>query len=151
MAVMTLVALSGLAGPALAGPAEEARRVYAEFVAAQNAHDLGRVRSLLVEDRRFLWVTNGLSLWGPEAMTARLSRFHANEVWRLETMEERARAVEVNEEAALLHVPVALVVGPRAAPQRYRILVTALVARGTDGWRIAGLFTTDENTEEGGR
>lgn len=143
-----LLALGLAAGRAEAGPAEEARRLYAEFVEAQNAHDFERLRGLLLPSERFLWVTNGLSVWGPEAMLARLARFHANEVWRIEPAFERARAVEVNAATALLHVPLVLVVGSRAAPQRYRILITALAAETAAGWRIAALLTTDENTAE---
>jgi ketosteroid isomerase-like protein len=137
--------------PVLAGPAEEAQRVYAEFVAAQNAHDLDRVRGLFLPGERFLWVTNGLSVWGPEAAVARLARFHANEVWRIEPDTARSRAVEVGAEAAFIHVPLVLVVGPAGAPQRYHILVSALCTATPDGWRIAALFTTDENREEAAR
>jgi hypothetical protein len=143
-----ILAATLLAAPAIAGPAEEARRVYAEFVAAQNAHDLERVRGLFVDSPHFLWVTNGLPVWGAEAALRRLARFHANEVWRIETDEARSRAVAVNAETGLLHVPLVLVVGPTAAPQRYRILVSAMVTGTQAGWRIAALLTTDENTGE---
>ena len=146
---MSLVlAATLLATPAIAGPAEEARRVYAEFVEAQNAHDLQRVRGLFIDSPHFLWVTNGLPVWGPEAAVQRLARFHANEVWRIETDESRARAVEVNTQTGLLHVPLVLVVGPAVAPQRYRILVSAVVTGTEAGWRIAALLTTNENTDE---
>ena len=149
---IVLALAAGLsASPALAGPAEEARRLYAEFVTAQNAHDLDRVRSLFVASPSFLWVTNGLAVWGPNAAVARLSRFHANEVWRIEPAEDRARPVEVNASSAVLHIPLVLVVGPRAEPQRFHILVSALATDTDDGWRIAALFTTDENTVEAGR
>ena len=65
---MAIALLAGLAGRAAAGPAEEARRLYADFVAAQNANDLAGVRGLLLDSPRFLWVTNGLSVWGPDAV-----------------------------------------------------------------------------------
>jgi ketosteroid isomerase-like protein len=148
--IMAVALLAGLAGQAAAGPAEEAQRLYAEFVAAQNANDLARVRGLLLDSPRFLWVTNGLSIWGPDAAIARLARFHANEVWRLDSDQNRARAVEVAPDAAFLHVPVLLTVGPAAKPERYRILISALFADTPAGWRIAALFTTDENHGEAG-
>ncbi|WP_431272197.1 hypothetical protein [Dankookia sp. P2] len=107
--------LAGLAGQAAAGPAEEARRLYADFVVAQNANDLARVRGLLLDSPGFLWVTNGLSVWGPDAAVARLARFHANEVWRIEPDEDRARTVEVAADAAFLHVPLTLTVGSGGA------------------------------------
>ncbi|WP_158292250.1 DUF4440 domain-containing protein [Paracraurococcus ruber] len=134
------------APPALAGPAEEARRLYAAFVAAQNAHDLGAVRALLAADR-FLWVSNGLSVWGRDPAIARMMSYHAAETWRIDPVEARAVAVEASPGAAYLHVPLLLRVGPRAAPARYRILVSALCAETPEGWRIAALFTTDANPE----
>ena len=148
---MILALLTGLSGPALASPTEEAERLYAAFVQAQNAGDLAGVRGLLWDSPHFLWVSNGLSVWGPEDAIARLARFHANEVWHIEPDERRARAVEIAPEAAFLHVPLVLTVGRAADPQRYRILVSALCARTPAGWRIAGLFTTDENQAEAAR
>lgn len=149
--VMAVVALlAGLAGPAAARPAEEAQRLYADFVAAQNANDLVRVRGLLLDSPRFLWVTNGLSVWGPDAAIARLARFHASEVWRIDPDQNRTRAVEVAPDVAFLHLPLTLTVGPAANPQHYRILISALFADTPVGWRIAALFTTDENRGEAG-
>src|SRR4051794_39623093 len=148
--IMAITLLAGLAGQAAAGPAEEAQRLYADFVAAQNANDLARVRSLLLDSPGFLWVTNGLSVWGPDAAIARLARFHANEVWRIDPDQDRARAVEVAADAAFLHVPLVLTVGPVTRPERYHILITALCAGTPAGWRIAALFTTDENRGEAG-
>jgi ketosteroid isomerase-like protein len=148
--LLVVVLLAGLAAPAAAGPAEEAARLYAAFVAAQNANDLARVRALLLDGDRFLWVTNGQSVWGPEAAIARLARFHANEVWHIEPDQGRARAVAVAPDAAFLHVPLVLTVGPAAGPQRYHILISALCVETPSGWRIAALFTTDENRSEAG-
>jgi ketosteroid isomerase-like protein len=148
--IMAIALLAGLAGRAAAGPAEEARRLYADFVAAQNANALARVRGLLLDSPSFLWVTNGLSVWGPDAAVARLARFHANAVWRIDPDQDRARAVEVAPDAAFLHVPLLLTVGPAAQPERYRILISALFADTPAGWRIAALFTTDENHAEAG-
>ncbi|MDO9710816.1 hypothetical protein [Paracraurococcus lichenis] len=143
--------LAAAAAPAAAGPAEEAERLYARFVAVQNAHDLERLRGLLLDSPRFLWVSNGLSLWGPDAMIARLSGFQANEVWCIDPDQRRASAVEVAPGAAFLHVPLVLTVGSAADPQRYHVLVSALCAETPDGWRIAALFTTDENRGEAAR
>lgn len=148
--VAILVLLAGLAGgvPAQAGPAEEARRLYASFVAAQNAHDFAAVRATLLEGPRFLWVSNGLSIWGSETAIARMMTYHAAEVWQIEPMEARAVVMEVAPDAAYLHLPLALTFGPRAAPARFRILVSALCAETPAGWRIAALFTADANPEQ---
>lgn len=135
--------------PAQASTAAEARLLYAAFVEAQNAHDFAAVRGLLLESDDFLWVSNGLTLWGPDAFLARNRRFHANEVWRITPDETRLRAVTIDAGSALLHVPLELEVGPRAGSQRYRLLVTALCVATPAGWRIAALLTTDANPEPG--
>ena len=98
-------------------------------------------------------MTNGLTVWGPDAAIARMKGFHANEVWRIDPAWDRAAAVEAAPDAAFPHVPLVLTVGARAEPARYRILVSALCVSTPAGWRIAALFTTDANPEgwpEGG-
>ena len=135
--------------PASAGPAEEARRLYGAFVAAQNAHDFAAVRATLLDSPRFLWVSNGLSIWGVEPALRRMMGYHGAEIWRIDPLESRAVAVEAGPGSAFLHIPLELTFGERAAPVRFRILVTALCVATPTGWRIAGLFTTDANPEGG--
>lgn len=147
---MALALLAGLARPAAAGPADDAQRLYADFVAAQNANDLARVRGLLLDSPRFLRVTNGLSIWGPDAAIARLARFHANAVWQIDADQDHAPAVAVASDAAFLHGPLVLTVGPSANPERFHIRISALCANTPTGWRIAALFTTDETRAEAG-
>lgn len=144
---LALAASVAFARAGWAAPADEAQSLYARFVAAQNAHDFTAVRQVLLESEHFLWVSNGLSFWGPEAALRRMMRYHTAETWRIEPDNRRAVAVEVNPQTAYLHVPLALVIGPRAAPERHRFLVSALCTDTPHGWRIAALFTTDENVE----
>ncbi|MBX9698293.1 MAG: hypothetical protein K2X74_02595 [Acetobacteraceae bacterium] len=153
---MLALAVPGMLAAGIAGatppPVEEARRLYERFVAAQNAHDFAAVRATLLDSPRFLWVTNGLSVWGPDAAIARMQGFHANEVWRIDPDWARATALEIASDAGYVHVPLVLTVGRAAAPERYRILITALCMRTAwDGWRIAALLTTDENVAESPR
>lgn len=148
--IMLALALFPMLGaaPLRAGPAEEAQALYARFVAAQNAHDFAAVRATLLDDARFRWVTNGLVVRGPEDALARMRGFHANEVWRIDPAWDRAETVLPAPDTAVVQVPLLLTVGRAAAPDRYRILISALCVRDeARGWRIAALFTTDENAE----
>lgn len=145
-----LALFAALAMPARADPAREARALYDRFVAAQNAHEFDGVRATLLDSPRFLWVSNGLSLWGPDAMLDRLRQFHTNEVWRINPDAARTEVLAVTPDTAVVHVPLTLTIGPRAAPQRYRILVSALCVERPEGWRIAALFTTNANPEQYG-
>lgn len=118
---------------------------YDRFVSAQNARDLGRVREALLDSPDFLWVSDGKSVWGRDALIERMGRFQALEIWRAEPLLDRARIVEVTPDAAYLHMPLDLHLGTHAAPSVTRFLVSILMKRTADGWRIAALFTTLDN------
>jgi hypothetical protein len=130
--------------PALADAGGEVRAVYERFLEAQNARDLGRVRQVLLDSPRFLWVSDGMSVWGPDALVARMSLFQKAEVWRVDPDRAKAVAVEVDNGAAYLHLPLVLTIGPAAHPDRLRFLVSVLGVETAQGWRIAALFTTNQ-------
>jgi len=53
--------------PAVATPEDEVRSTFDRFVAAQNAHDIKAVESLLLGSPDFLRVTRGAPVWGQDA------------------------------------------------------------------------------------
>jgi hypothetical protein len=134
------------AAPAGATATDEVRAVYDQFRDAQNARDLVRVKTLLVDSPQFLWVSDGKSFWGPEALVKRMAEFQLADVWRVDPDLDRAMIVEVNDGAAYLHMPLALTIGPKAKPDVIRFLVSILCVKKPEGWRIAALFTTTEKT-----
>ena len=147
-----LSAATGLAltltGAAHADPAAEARALYGRFVAAENASDFDAVRSVLLDSPQFLWVTNGLSVWGRETAVRRMADYHTAEVWHIQPDDANAVAVEVNPATSFLHVPLELSIGSKAdGPDHFHFLVSALCVATPQGWRIAALFTTMENRE----
>jgi len=138
----------GLTGAAHADPAAEARALYNRFVAAENTNDFDAVRSVLLDSPEFLWVTNGLSIWGREAAVRRMTDYHTAEVWHIQPENARAVAVEVSPAASFLHVPLELSIGSKAdGPDHFHFLVSALCVATPQGWRIAALFTTMENRD----
>lgn len=136
--------LACLTTSALAAPADEARALYGRFAAAQNDRDLARVASLLLDSEKFLWVSDGMTVWGRGATIERMASFQQAEVWRVVPDLDRAVPVEVSRDVAYLHLPLELVIGAAAQPDHLRFLVSALCVRTPDGWRIAALFTTTE-------
>ena len=46
---------------------DEVRAVFDKYIAAQNAHDLKMVRTLLIESPDLLWISRGRPLWGRDA------------------------------------------------------------------------------------
>jgi ketosteroid isomerase-like protein len=127
----------------LAGdPAHEVRQLYTRFAAAQNSLDLDGVRALLLDSPKFLWVSDGQSFWGPDAVLARMASFQGAEVWRVEPDLAHAVAVSVAADVAYIHLPLDLVIGGEEQPDRLRFLVSMLGVATDAGWRIAALFTT---------
>jgi hypothetical protein len=135
--------------PAFAGPAEEATHLYDQFVIAQNASDFGAVAKLLLDSPKFLWVTNGLAIWGRDAAIKRMADYHTAEIWHIEPDRTRSVAVAVNDRTSFINVPLELAIGGKAeGPDHFRFLVSALCVETPDGWRIAALFTTLANTDQ---
>jgi ketosteroid isomerase-like protein len=134
------------ASPALADPATEVQALYERFAAAQNAHDLAAVRPLLLDAPTFLWVSDGQSFWGPDAVLARMASFQGAEVWRVEPDLAHAVPVVVSETVAYLHLPRVLVIGSADRPDRLRFLVSMLGVDTGQGWRIAALLTATQKT-----
>lgn len=132
--------------PARAAAADaEVLATYQLFVSAQNAGDLDAVRNLFTETPRFLWVSDGQSIWGRDAALARMAVFRTSEVWHVTPDLAGAVAVPLDERTAYLHLSLELAIGSRdPGPDHLPFLVSMLAHRDRPGdpFRIAALFTT---------
>ena len=144
MRALALIVGLALAGPALADPQSEVRALYDAFVTAQNAHDIDAVRATLSENPDFLWISDGRPVWGREAMLTRMAGFQTAEVWRVEPEYAASKVIVLDDDTAVFHIPLLLVLGTKADPARLKWLVEVLCQRQADGWRIAGLFTAQD-------
>ncbi|HEU0222548.1 MAG TPA: nuclear transport factor 2 family protein [Paracoccaceae bacterium] len=133
-----------LAAPAGAGSPEEVREAYLAFAADQNRRDTARIGRHFIEGPELLWVSDGKSYWGAESILARMGSFQKAEIWRVEPEIDAARIVELDPTTALLHMPLTLVIGAAAKPDRLRFLVSLLFVRQEADWKIAALLTTAE-------
>jgi hypothetical protein len=146
--LLALLTLAVAAPHAMAGPADEVRAVYQQFAAAQNEHDLGKVRALLLDSPNFLWVSDGKSVWGRDETLKRMALFQEARIWHVEPDLAKAVAVDVSDTTAFLHLPLALDLAfTPAPPETLRFLVSVLGVRTAEGWRIAALFTTTQNPQ----
>jgi hypothetical protein len=94
MIVALTLTLSFITAPAVrADTAQDVRAVYEQFAAARNARDLAKVRA------QFLWVSDGMSLWGPDALVERMAEFQLSEVWYVNPELTKAAIIEVNDGA----------------------------------------------------
>jgi uncharacterized protein (TIGR02246 family) len=150
--VIAALALAGailLGSAASAGSSEEVREVYGKFAAAQNARDLDAVKLLLLDSPQFLWVSDGKSIWGRDAVLKRMALFQEFEVWYVTPELSKSVVVTVGADTAFLHLPLELTIGSTAAaPDKLRFLVSVLCVKTSRGWRIAALFTTAENAKD---
>jgi len=146
--VIALALVAGLLpAPASADSAGEALSLYNRFAAAQNAHDLAAVEAVLLDSPQFLWVSDGMSIWGRAATLKRMALFQTAEIWRVDPDLAAAVAVPVDERTAFLHLPLTLAIGsPAKGIDRVRFLVSVLCVETAEGWRIAALFTTGDKS-----
>ena len=127
---------------AVAGTAEDVRATYQQFAAAQNARDPARIGAFFIDGPEFLWVSDGKSFWGRDAVLARMGSFQKATVWRVEPDLAASTVVELMNGTALLHMPLTLVIGSAEAPDHLGFLVSILFVRHDEDWRIAALLTT---------
>jgi ketosteroid isomerase-like protein len=147
LAAAALMAAVLLPLPVSAGVSEEVIGTYQAFAAAQNARDLAGVRKLLIDSPKFLWVSDGMAVWGPDATLERMALFQQSEVWEVVPALERSRVVDVAPDTALLTVQLTLRIGARdPGPDQLRFLVNVLCVKKDAGWRIAALFTTTDKS-----
>jgi hypothetical protein len=133
--------------PSPARPAEGSDLVetYRRFVTAQNAGDLETVRGLFTQTPRFLWVSDGQSIWGRDAAIERMSVFRQSEVWHVTPDLETAVTVPLDERTAYLHLSLVLAIGSKSpGPDHLPFLVSMLGHResAAEPFGIAALFTT---------
>jgi hypothetical protein len=136
-----------LPAPASADSAGEALALYRRFAAAQNERDLAAVEAVLLDSPQFLWVSDGMSIWGRAATLERMALFQQAETWRVEPDLAKAVAVPVDDRTAFLHLPLTLAIGSTdKGLDRVKFLVSVLCVETAQGWRIAALFTTGDNS-----
>ncbi len=138
--VLALAVICANAGHA--DTSDEIKAAYRDFAEAQNARDAERIRAHMTHDAAFLWVSAGKSFWGIDAVVARMSSFQTAEVWHVEPDLDAARVIGVGTDSAILHMPLTLVIGKAANPDRLPFLVS-IVFVDEDGWKIAALLTTE--------
>ena len=132
------------ARPAVAASGGELVDTYKRFVTAQNANDLATVRELFTETPRFLWVSDGQSVWGRDAAIERMGLFRQSEVWQVTPDLDSAVTVTLDERTAYLHLSLVLAIGAKSGPDQLPFLVSLLGIRESASapFRIAALFTT---------
>jgi ketosteroid isomerase-like protein len=135
-----LMAISLMSASAMAGPEEEVRTAFDRFVAAQNAHDIKAVESLLAGSPDSLWITRGTAIWGRDAAIKRFAALYEG-TWRLEPDASSLKIMLLGSEVAQIHVPIIFTIGaPGQPPQQMRFLMNQLFVHTTDGWKVSSIL-----------
>jgi uncharacterized protein (TIGR02246 family) len=135
LAVLLLAASS-----ARASMEEEVRAVFDKYIAAQNAHDLKAVRSLLSDSPDMLWISRGKAIWGREAALKTLEERYKG-TWKIDVDRKELRVISVSRRVAQVYAPTQLSAGePGAEPARNRLYINVVMVKKPEGWQIVSIL-----------
>jgi ketosteroid isomerase-like protein len=140
IACATVMFISLMFNSAVAAPEDEARATFDRFVAAQNAHDIKAVESLLLGSPNFLWITRGTPIWGHDAALKRFTTLYEG-TWRLDPEPSGLKITLIGNGVAQIYVPIIFTIGAAGqAPQQTRFLMNQVLVKTSDGWRVSSIL-----------
>lgn len=139
-ACVTLVMVSVTIPPATAAPEDEVRATFDRFVAAQNAHDIEAVETLLLDLPHFLWITRGMPVWGAQAALKRFAALYQG-TWHLEPEPAGLKIMMIGDGAAQVFVPILFTIGaPNQQPQQTKFLMNQILVKTQGGWKVSSIL-----------
>ena len=140
IACVALVFISLMIKSAVAAPEDEVRLTFDRFVAAQNAHDVKAVGSLLLGSPDFLWITRGTPVWGPDAALKRFTALYEG-TWKLDPEFSNLKVIMIGDSVAQIYVPIIFTIGaPGQSAQQTRFLMNQLLVKTPSGWRVSSIL-----------
>lgn len=135
IACAMLLLVSLMIKPAIAAPEDEVRSIFDRFVAAQNAHDIKAVESLLLGSPDFLWITRGAPVWGQDAALKRFAALYEG-TWQLDPELTSLKVIMIGDGVAQVYVPIIFTIGAAGQPpQQAKFLMTQVLVKTQAGWR----------------
>jgi hypothetical protein len=141
-AVLLLVIMTIASGGNASAAANEteARTLFTRFVAAQNAHNAGDVKSMLWNSPGMLWFSRGVETRGREAVAERFREYYEG-TWHLEPDMSQFRVVAISDDVMQILVPIVFTRAlPGKPPQDNTFLISQTLVREADGWHIASIL-----------
>ncbi|MBR0782233.1 YybH family protein [Bradyrhizobium iriomotense] len=138
---LLIMAAVASGGRVLAQPSEDSvRDFFSQFVAAQNAHDATKVKSMLWSSPQVLFFSRGLEIRGTEAVAARFSEYYQG-TWQVEPDMSKFHVALISDHVAQILVPIVFTRGlPGAEPQSSSFLISQTLVRDSDGWKLASIM-----------
>jgi hypothetical protein len=141
-AVLLLVIMTVASGGHVSAAANEAeaRAFFTRFVAAQNAHNAGDVKSMLWNSPSMLWFSRGVETRGRDAVAERFKEYYEG-TWHLEPDMSQFHVATISDDVMQILVPIVFTRGlPGKPPQDNTFLISQTFVRDADGWHIASIL-----------
>jgi hypothetical protein len=141
-AVLLLVIMTVASGGhvSAAGNEAESRAFFTKFVAAQNAHNAGDVKSMLWNSPSMLWFSRGVETRGRDAVAERFREYYEG-TWHLEPDMSQFHVATISDDVMQILVPIVFTRGlPGKLPQDNTFLISQTFVRDADGWHIASIL-----------
>ena len=137
---VAVVFISLMIKAAVAAPEDEVRATFDRFVAAQNAHDVKAVESLLLSSPDFLWITRGTPVWGLDAALKRFTVLYEG-TWKLDPEFANLKVIMIGDGVAQIYVPIIFTIGASGQSlQQTRFLMNQLLVKTPSGWRVSSIL-----------
>jgi hypothetical protein len=139
-AVLAIITVA-LNGRAYAQPNEaEAQALFTRFVAAQNAHDVSEVKSMLWNSPQMLFFSRGTEARGADAAADRFKEYYQG-TWHLEPEMSKFHVAVISNDVVQILVPIRFTRAlPGAQPQSDTFLISQTFVRDRLGWQIASIL-----------
>jgi len=119
----------------------EARDLFTRFVAAQNAHSVRDVKSMLLNSPGTLLLARGVEIRGPVAVADRFKEYYEG-TWRVEPDMSQFHVTSISKDVMQFVVPVVFTQGlPGQPPQDINRLITQTLVHDANGWHIASIIS----------
>jgi hypothetical protein len=115
--------------------------------AAQNAHDIKAVESLLLGSPNFLGITRGMPVWGHAAALKRFTALYEG-TWRLDPEASDLKITMVADGVAQVYLPINFTIGAAGQPpHQTRFLMNQMLVKTPDGWRVSSILPIPAPTQ----
>jgi ketosteroid isomerase-like protein len=134
-----LMAVPGRQASAAADEAE-ARAFFTKFVAAQNAHDISAVKSMLWNSPGMLWFGRNVETRGRDAVAERFGEYYQG-TWHLEPDMSQFHVTVISNNVMQILVPIVFTRGlPGQPAQDNKFLISQTFVSDAEGWHVASIL-----------
>jgi ketosteroid isomerase-like protein len=137
---LAVVLTALLGGHASAADESEARAFFTKFVAAQNAHDVDAVKSMLWDSPGMLWFGRNVETRGRDAVADRFREYYRG-TWHLEPDMSQFHVAVISDDVMQILVPIVFTRGlPGQPSQDNTFLISQTFVHDANGWHVASIL-----------